>query len=108
MIIIMSLPFYFLNSRQDSNSAKLHQYYMLFDSSDIKGTVDTLVSRFHMEAIKVNNSNQEYIFNPNITGDGALFHADTQKGDSMIKPPHSPVITVKSKDKVYTYTFQKY
>jgi hypothetical protein len=107
-ILVMSLPFYFINKQKKGGSDTMHQYFLDFDSSDIKGVVDTFTVRFHMEMFQVNNSKKEYLFHPDITSQGYFFHAFTEKGDSIIKPPYSTVLLVKSKDKTYTYTFEKF
>jgi hypothetical protein len=107
-IIAISLLIYFLVRWNTNHSNQIHPSYLLFDSSNIKGKVDTISIRFNLEALKVDNSDQEYLFAPNITEEGAFFHAYTEKGDSIIKPPYSKVVIVKGKDTSYTYTFKKY
>jgi hypothetical protein len=107
-IVAMSMLVYFLFKWKASRPDMLHQAYLHFDSSEIKGVVESIRFRFNMEAFKVNNSDQEYLFAPNITEDGVYFHAYTEKGDSIIKLPYSKVITVKGKGKSYTYTFKEY
>lgn len=107
-IVAMSLFVYFLYKWKASKPGILHQEYVHFDSSEIKGVVESIRFRFRLEAVKVDNSEKEYLFAPDMTGDGVYFHAYTEKGDSIIKPPYSKVVTIKTNGKHYTYTFKKY
>jgi hypothetical protein len=108
-IVAMSLLMYFLISKRVTGEADmLHQVFLQFDSSDIKGKVDTISFQNNMETFKVDNSQKEYLFAPDITKEGAFFHAYTEKGDSIIKPPFSKVVVVKGKQNAYAYTFKKY
>ncbi|MCU7549716.1 hypothetical protein OCK74_11360 [Chitinophagaceae bacterium LB-8] len=107
-IVAMSLLIYILGKIKTGQPDILHQAYLFFDSSDIKGKVDSIRFQFNVEAVKLDNSKQEYLFAPDITQEGAFFHAYTEKGDSFIKPPYSKIVVVKGARKTYTYTFKKF
>jgi hypothetical protein len=107
-IVAMSMLVYFLYKWKASGTDILHHTYLHFDSSEIKGVVESIHFRHNMESVKVDNSDQEYLFAPNITDKGVYFHVYTEIGDSIIKPPFSKVVTVKGKGESYTYTFKNF
>jgi hypothetical protein len=105
-IVLSSLLLYTLmvftqNRQQAGNDLEA------FDKADLKGKIVEKQLRSGNELIRVDNSLQLYHFRPLVSAEGSFFHANTEVGDSIIKPPFSTTITVKSGTETYQYAFER-
>ena len=106
-VILISTIFYFLGKRKSTATKIKEKEFALFDSTAIRGRVVAIGSTLDISFFKVDNNAHQFLFDPNISEEGSFFNANTEKGDSIIKPAFSHLLQVKSKDKTYTYTFKK-
>ena len=106
-VILISTIFYFLGRRKSTATKIKEKEFTLFDSTAIRGRVVAIGSTLDISFFKVDNNAHQFLFDPNISEEGSFFNANTEKGDSIIKPAFGHLLQIKSKDKTYTYTFKK-
>lgn len=78
-----------------------------FYQTEFKAILLEKTFKHGIESIRTDQYPQQFKFRPIITSEGFFFHAQTDIGDSIIKPAFNDTIIVKSNDKIYRYRFDK-
>jgi hypothetical protein len=106
-IVAVSAVLILLRKRKTTGTKLREKEYAFFDSMNIKGRLTDIGFRLNASSFEVDNNQHEFIFDPEISDQGSFFNANTEKGDSVIKPAFSQYIVVKGKGVVYKYRFKK-